>query len=462
MCFMGWLVLLLGTSSLYAQITYQANDYAEVGDQFLVSEAGPNLLVNDYQQTGANVAWDFSELTVRTQDSVQVQNPRDAGYYLSWLAICALSGGNPLICPSRFDQLTNQAVSSTDTISLGGFTFAGGTTHYLKSTNALSISLTGFSTEVSGTPVAVTTEYQSPDVVYHFPLQYQRIDSNSFRQALTIPGTDLGRTLGGQRKVAVDGHGSLVTPYKTYPDVLRVRTLISQIDSLFTGTDTVAIPSSRVIYQWFSKADRWPVFEASGVMLAGIETINTVRFLDTARCLAPLASFFYLPLLPRLDSISGEVTVAFDNQTNNGTTYNWDFGDGSSDSGFEVSHVYNSSGTFTVTLVACNFACADSACDTSRLPIFVQAAPMSTGLSPSQLFGVEYYPNPAYDRLTLMREARDPLSVEIFDLEGRRLDQLVWQGTEAQLSLENLPKGLYILRLSSPSGVQSVEKFMKR
>ncbi|MEZ4932072.1 MAG: PKD domain-containing protein [Saprospiraceae bacterium] len=52
-------------------------------------------------------------------------------------------------------------------------------------------------------------------------------------------------------------------------------------------------------------------------------------------------------------------TATFTNTTANGTTYSWDFGDGTSSTESDPVHEYSGDGTYTVTLTATN-ACGDS------------------------------------------------------------------------------------------------------
>ena len=55
--------------------------------------------------------------------------------------------------------------------------------------------------------------------------------------------------------------------------------------------------------------------------------------------------------------------VDFTNTTVNGTTYNWDFGDGSSSTAVNPSHTYSATGTYLVCLTAVNgIGCQDVSC----------------------------------------------------------------------------------------------------
>lgn len=60
-----------------------------------------------------------------------------------------------------------------------------------------------------------------------------------------------------------------------------------------------------------------------------------------------------------LDSIQCQTpaTVRFTNTSNNGLTYFWDFGDGSTSTAFEPTHVYTANGDYTVTLIVTGGSC---------------------------------------------------------------------------------------------------------
>ena len=53
-----------------------------------------------------------------------------------------------------------------------------------------------------------------------------------------------------------------------------------------------------------------------------------------------------------------DLTATFSNNTSNGNSYSWDFGDGNSSSDENPTHTYNADGTYTVTLMATN-GCGD-------------------------------------------------------------------------------------------------------
>ncbi|PCH69915.1 MAG: hypothetical protein COC01_00325 [Bacteroidetes bacterium] len=75
-------------------------------------------------------------------------------------------------------------------------------------------------------------------------------------------------------------------------------------------------------------------------------------------------------------------TVVFTNiSTNNPTTYNWDFGDGSKSTTKNPSHTFSSTGTYNVTLEACNV----NGCDqiVKDVTVAIGSAPKSAGCLPN-------------------------------------------------------------------------------
>lgn len=87
-------------------------------------------------------------------------------------------------------------------------------------------------------------------------------------------------------------------------------------------------------------------------------------------------SLTILPLPPHAAFVSqvapdGPLTFTFDASTSTGTdlSYQWDYGDGTTDSGQQVSHTYQSLGTYTVTLIV-----TDAANQTNTFSLHITAS----------------------------------------------------------------------------------------
>jgi PKD repeat protein len=107
--------------------------------------------------------------------------------------------------------------------------------------------------------------------------------------------------------------------------------------------------------------------------------------------------------------------VSFVNQSQDATTYIWQFGDGSIDTATNPVHVYSVSGTYEVMLIAMN-ACAS---DTMTQQVTVTV----TGLKDiGEGISIEVYPNPNVGDFTVRLEnAKESYELEVLDLVGRRV-----------------------------------------
>ncbi|WP_177204848.1 FG-GAP-like repeat-containing protein [Hymenobacter arizonensis] len=87
----------------------------------------------------------------------------------------------------------------------------------------------------------------------------------------------------------------------------------------------------------------------------------------------------------------------------------------------------------------------------------------ATGTRAPQLAGVEAYPNPATTQLTVARPAalRGPLTASLFDALGREVRRAEVAAPASTVSVADLPRGVYVLRLAAPAGVSSQRIVMR-
>ncbi|MDX1906358.1 MAG: PKD domain-containing protein [Bacteroidia bacterium] len=356
-----------------AQAIYNAADYAAIGDTYLYSQTGTFTGVN-FSQTGAGFTWNYSTLTPASQSSREVLAPNSAGYYLTYLAACAFGGGNPFACNTQWNNLTDLAIQDLDNLNLGFISFSNIVTHYRKTNTALDATVLGLSAGVGGVNVPYAVAYTIPDTVLRFPLTYLDQDSSRSRWAvdLSATGTNLGYRSSQRRTYTVEGWGSLTTPFQTYPNVLKIKTIIERRDTLVQNGNLTALPLTRAVtYAWWTPGSGQPVMEASGNILAGQEIITTVRYEDIQQCLPPQAQFFPLPPATILDPVLGTALIGFNNLSNNGTDYTWSFGDGTTSTQESPTKIYTAAGVYQVTLIVCNANCNPVQCDTATFPVTI-------------------------------------------------------------------------------------------
>ncbi|MFM6935781.1 MAG: PKD domain-containing protein, partial [Flavobacteriales bacterium] len=161
---------------------------------------------------------------------------------------------------------------------------------------------------------------------------------------------------------------------------------------------------------------------------------------------APVAGFTSINL-PTLE-------VGFTNTSTNATTYAWDFGDGMSSTSANPVHGYFTSGTFTVTLIATN---ADGCDDTTSTTIQAQ----TTGLDElAQSFVV--YPNPTNGLLNIRNTQQMSGFVNILSATGTNVFSTSFSGSDVQLDLSNLTRGIYFVLIKNDLGQQSMNRMIKQ
>lgn len=359
-----------------AQGTYTSADYADKNDTFLISTATTlSMALLNFSSTGTNKSWDFSSLQASTQAQTRFIDPNKSGYKESFLFSCILGGGNIFTCPSQWTNIANLAIASSDTTDLQVITLANSVDFYKNSTSSLSQALKGMTVISGQTPVPLTIEYENPDVIYKFPMNYGNKDTSISNYTIDVTdfGIDFIYKQQQTRMNNVDGWGSLITPYKTFPSVLRLRTVIQPKDTTVIGG--IAVPTSltkNVIYSWFDPAYEYPVLVVKGTIgLFNIETFTEVTYIDSLRCLTPNPSFSSSPIIPYTSTSTGTAELEFSNTSENSDIFTWDFGDGETSTSHSPTHTYDSSGFYAVKLVACNSICDPLRCDSTTSYILI-------------------------------------------------------------------------------------------
>lgn len=87
--------------------------------------------------------------------------------------------------------------------------------------------------------------------------------------------------------------------------------------------------------------------------------------------------------------------------------------------------------------------------------VFLNRSGVVSAARAPQLAGVEVYPNPATDRVTVLRShaMQVPLTATLLDALGREVRRAVIAAPSTAVSVADVPRGVYLLRLSAPEGV---------
>jgi PKD repeat protein len=135
-------------------------------------------------------------------------------------------------------------------------------------------------------------------------------------------------------------------------------------------------------------------------------------------------------------------TVAFTNTSTGGTSYSWDFGDGSpADLTQNPSHTYSANGTYTVVLTVtgpCN-----TVTSTQTVTISV------TGIDTYSQEAFSVYPNPSNGLFTVNMNTAAKTIVEVYNVIGEVVYSTQLANNTALVDLSNYSAGVYSMKVIS-------------
>jgi len=140
------------------------------------------------------------------------------------------------------------------------------------------------------------------------------------------------------------------------------------------------------------------------------------------------------------------------------STFVWDFGDGTSSTGFAPAKSYNQQGVYTITLYASNASCTDTF-------VLTDAVTIIQGVSVQELAAaqVKLYPNPAQTSVQLEWGDLEVDQIVLRNMVGQELARFSpSQEKKAEmLQLGQYPEGIYLLQLQGRN-YNVVKRFVKQ
>lgn len=349
-----------------AQITYQSTDFAASGEEHTLTRASGFLGMN-FASTGANHTWDYSNLNADSQSVFSWQNPNEAGYKLIW----CLSNFYIFTCNSQFNNNFTHASLTMDDLEFMDYALSNVVEHSRVDVSSFSRRMRGLTATVQGISIPAVVDYDDPDEVYNFPMAFgnSHVNTGHFELDLTNLNVPFSYELTTQRTNTVEGWGSLTTPYGTFPNVLKLKTVLQKTEVFSLQGIEVPVNTTTVSYQWFDKDYGVPVLQVDGFTLFGMFVPLNATYLDGPQCLEPEAAFDMIA--NDYNGDSGSAQVAFTNTSINFDNASWDFGDGETASGLNASHEYSCPGTYNVTLTVSNSTCQPAASTSVTFPVTI-------------------------------------------------------------------------------------------
>ena len=152
-------------------------------------------------------------------------------------------------------------------------------------------------------------------------------------------------------------------------------------------------------------------------------------------------------------AVNGD-TVQFTNTSIGASSYTWNFGDGNTSTDFSPNHVYDTSGTYQVSLIIQDGICNDTVIQTI---IIVGVKEFENPLH----FSV--YPNPSFSsNVQFTTTEQGVYELKITDLTGKLIDNVNFTGKQYTYQSKHLSTGLYFYEITNENDVSSRGKLVKR
>ncbi len=449
------LALLCAAQITLAQQTYQSSHYGTPGDLYLYNRFNDSIDVIELTKSGADITWDFSAHAALNTHTNSIVEPAEAFNLFNFLTICTISGFSSGQCFDIWNN-TDQALLLKDSLTLLDFTLADLQRYQAIDADRLLERFIGFTVDLGGNPTDAVIVYQAPDTILNFPMNYDDAWTShiSFLLDLTPSGQNIVYKSNQSRVTEIDGWGTLMTPYDTFENVLKVTSVITRIDTVTVDFEEIALALTQVEYMWFDTNYRLPIMTANGMILDGDSVvIDAMEYIYNAVCPIPTwevtldSDVFYL-------DENGMVTIDFNISNPNANTYNWDFGDQEqAETDGATSHTFNAVGEYTASVVGCMTNCLpEGSCSFQILDFEILDTLTSIQPVDGYDLGINLYPNPVSDILNVfVPDDLSAMDYTIVDITGRQVASGTLKPGNNRIEINQITNGLYTIITKSPN-----------
>lgn len=157
----------------------------------------------------------------------------------------------------------------------------------------------------------------------------------------------------------------------------------------------------------------------------------------------------------------GRVVTFTDTSSNKPTGWSWTFDGGTPGTANTktVNVVYSTPGSYKVTLQVVNYNGSDTVTRPGYITVLSDCSTLGTSAATTRP-KIQLYPNPTRNILYL-KAPDNVLQIEVYDASGRKLMEAKPNLKEAQLNLQRLNAGIYLVKTRTLTGEQ-VHKVIKR
>ena len=452
--------------SIDAQQVYESRHYGTPGDVYLYNRFASGFSNEGMTAAGANITWDMSTNLELNTHVNQIVEPGEGIDQFTFLTVCALSGLSSTDCFAAWNA-SDQCVELKDSLQLLDFTLYDLQRYQTKTNNLLLENFIGFKVDLTGLPTQAVIVYQNPDTTIQFPVVYGNAWTSQTHYGLDLnaAGQNILYNATQSRLTTIDGWGTLMTPYDTFVNVVRLRSDILRIDTIIQNNkDTTILVADQVEFMWLDTNYTLPVMTANGIITPNDSIIiNALEYIYEATCPTPTwvadpgADTFYI-------GPSGDVTIIFNILNSNADTYSWDFGDGQFlESTGPVAHDYNVPGEYAMSVTGCMTNCLPMNSCSFQIIDFVIIDSTTTDITiPGEDLGIKLYPNPVSDLVNMfIPEKLGTQQYQLFDIAGRIVKSGKIYAGSTTIEIEDLSEGVYTIQFQSSFGLNREVAIMR-
>jgi hypothetical protein len=273
-----FLLVFVSSNLVFGQISITSSAFAVGGDTVRMSRTVDNSI--DFQSTGQNYTWDFSNLSPTDQIVKDFRplagSPPFINLFFGNFAAAAYKASYYIESTALpVAQLTAFLPVSIDNI------------YQFSKVATPAVTSLGYSMVVNGTAIPFKSDTIEKRMV--LPAAYG--DSNYSRGYTSVdfnPVYDAKWKQYRTRTSVVDGYGNITTPYGTF-SALRIKHAITEIDSLyfevpFLGATWIPIPIPNTReYEWWATNEKEPILKITTSIVFGNEVVTAIEYRDVDR-----------------------------------------------------------------------------------------------------------------------------------------------------------------------------------
>lgn len=430
------LLVLMYAGSVFGQITITKDHMPGSGDAIEFSNARPINV--DVSKTGADVSWDYTGLVNMDDGTEEYITSLKTPYILSF-------------------GFTTFGKKLLDTIGFSAFQFKNIYSFYQNS--SASYRDVGIGFQFAALPIPQTGKHTDPDEIYVFPLEYGDTDTTTFDVEVPISaGIKIGSFYrSGNRVTTVDGWGKISTPYAKNVACIRVKSVITELDSIKVSTPSINFGQTitRIEYKWLSTTEKIPMLTVTGNEVFGNFTATSVQYRNEWSKVTPIVVDF------ESDRVSPKqgVVVSFTNKSEGeGLTYKWSlnpttgfiFVNGTSETDENPVVVFQDTGWYDVSLTASD----KNGSTTETKTNYIHVRDKNSSVSELDLHGLSVYPNPSSDVIFVSLNSEDEVQASLISLQGKQVLHSTFVGYVV-IDVQTIPRGIYVLQLQTLEGLTS-------